>query len=88
MNIEEIIDKKPHLGDSLRLYKKISEFNKIVSIVEKNPIGFGDATYPPELIKEIFDRLSSTLDIPMDHLAPLKEAMGLGQIDFSSLPLN
>ncbi len=88
MNVEEIIDKKPHLGDSLRLYNKISEFNKIVSIVEKNPIGFGDATYPPDLINQIFEGFSSTLDIPMDHLAPLKEAMDLGQIDLSRLPLN
>ncbi len=88
MTIEEIINKRPHLKDTLRLYEKVIEFKKAVSSIYKGTITLEDAAYPSGLINPIFEEFSSILDIPEENLSSLKEAMRLGQIDLTRLPLN
>lgn len=88
IDIKEIIEKKPHLKDSLILYEKLVRFKEAVSCIYKKQISLDDITYPSELIEEIFNSFSSILDVPEENLAPLKEAMRLGQIDLTRLPLN
>ncbi len=88
VNIEEFIERKPHLKDALRLYEKVLEFRKSVSGIYKNSISLEDISYPYELISPIFEYFSSIFDIPEENLVSLIEAMKLGQIDFTRLPLN
>ncbi|GAB4414567.1 MAG: formate dehydrogenase accessory protein FdhE [Thermodesulfovibrionales bacterium] len=93
VSIDEIIEKKPHLKDTLRLYEKVIRFTgairelPLLSNIDKNPIGPEDLTYPSKLIKPIFDAFSAIFDMPEESLEPLKEAMRLGQIDLTRLPL-
>jgi FdhE protein len=88
MDVEEIIQKKPHLKDIINLYKKISEFNRKVSGLNKDLIHIGDVCYPPELIDPILEIFSSTLDVPLENLTPLKEALKFSQIDLTRLTMN
>lgn len=88
ITIQEIVDERPHLKDTLRLYERVIEFKRSTAELNNNLISFENIAYPPDLIEPIFERFSSKFDIPEDILAPLKEAMKLGQIDLTRLPLN
>ncbi len=88
VNIEDIIQNKPHLKDILRLYEKVIEFKGFASNMVKSPVSLEDVFYPSELINPIFESFSSIFDMPEDSLTPLREAMRLGQIDLTRLPLN
>ena len=93
VNIDEIIERKPHLKDTLGLYEKIVKFVGTVNGLlllnrERNPISVENIDYPPELIDHIFETFSSTFHIPEDNLLPLKEVMKRGQVDLTKLPLN
>lgn len=88
VTIQEIVDKRPYLKDTLRLYEKIDEFKRSTVHLNKNLISLGDIAYPQDLIESVFGRFSAEFDIPGDILAPLKEAMRLGQIDLTRLPMN
>lgn len=88
MDINNIKEKKRHLKDTLNLYEKVLEFEGIVSGLGRNPLNFSDITYPSELIEPIFKTFSSIFDMPEEDLVHLKDAMMLGQIDLTRLPLN
>ncbi len=93
VSIDEIIERKPHLKDTLRLYEKVKKF---VGAVNELPflnragtlVSVENIAYPPELIDPIFEAFSSAFYIPEDNLLPLKEAMKRGQVDLTKLPLN
>lgn len=88
VDIEDIIEKKTHLKDTLRLYQKVMKFNNIVNNLMENPVSLADAAYPPDLIEPVFEAFSFVFDVPVESLEPLKEAMTLGRIDFSRLPMS
>jgi FdhE protein len=88
MEIEEIIQKRPYLRETLLLYKKIKEFNNAVASSFKGSIHKGDICYPPDIVNELFDLFSRTFNVPSEGLEPLREAMRLGQIDLTRLPHN
>lgn len=88
VNIKEFIEKRPHLSDALRLYEKVIEFKKAVSSIYKGTIILEDAAYPSGLINPIFEEFSSIFDMAEENLASLKEAMRMGQIDLTRIPLN
>lgn len=88
LTIEEIVSKKPHLEDIFKLYGKVQEFSGLtLESVNGNGVSEGAVAYPPQLIDAVFERFSSIFGIPKENLTPLKEAMQLGQIDFTRLPL-
>jgi len=87
-DIKDIAEKKPHLRDILRIYEKALEFNRVVAGIEGNITGCEARSYPPEAVDRIFQAFSGIFDLPVDIMVPLKEAMGLGQVDLSRLPLN
>lgn len=87
MTIDTIIEKKPHLKDTLRLYEKVVEFNRIISGM-KMEMGCDAVSYPPELTGRLFENFSVIFDLHANTLLPLKEAMQSGHIDLSRLPLN
>ncbi len=81
----EIAEQRPHLKDTLRLFDKVTEFNRLnMNAIALNA---GDVSYPPDSLDPLFESFSSLFDVPGDILAPLKEAMRLGQTDLSRLPL-
>jgi len=84
--IEEIIRAKPHLTDPLRFYEKTLGFMDAVRALV-GPTRPGLIAYPAETIPPILDRLASLLDLPEGTLSPLKQALELGEIDFTRLPL-
>jgi FdhE protein len=84
--IEDIIRQKPHLADTLRFYEKAGKF---LERMREIPVEAGphQNAYAPELIDRIFERFSSFIELPEGSLDPLKQAMELGEIDFTRLPL-
>jgi FdhE protein len=85
--IEEIIKQKPHLAEPLRFYDKAVQF---IDLARKLPLSPGPTqiAYAPGMIDQIFVRFSSCIELPEGSLSPLKQAMELGEIDFTRLPLD
>lgn len=88
MIIEKIIEERPHLKESLKLYEKALEFGKLILQTIENPLSPEDTTYPSPLIVPLIENFSLIFDMPGEMLTPLKEALELGHIDFTRLPLN
>jgi len=84
--IHEIISQKPHLADPLRFYEKALRF---MDEVKKFPLPArpDQNAYPPALSTRVLDSLSNALDLPEGSLSPLRQALELGEIDFTRLPL-
>ena len=87
MNVEEIIQEKPHLRETIQLYEKVLTFNSVVAKMT-NTITRDEVTYPPDMADVVMERFSSHFGIPEEHLSPFKEALKMGQLDFTRLPLN
>ncbi len=85
VTLQEIVAERPHLQEVVKLYEKVIEFNGSTSDLV---VSLGDVSYRPELIDPLFKSFSSVFDLPEDILNPLKEAMKLGQIDLSRIPIN
>lgn len=86
--IEKIIEKRPHLKETLMLYERVMEFNNIVHNLWRYPISLKNLVYPSDAVDPVFEAFSSIFDVPLENLEPLKEAMKFGRIDFTRLPLN
>lgn len=84
--IEELIAKKPHLEEPLRFYEKTIQFTDAV-----RELGFltrlDQKAYPPRLTGPIIECFLSVFDLPAGSLSPLIQALELGEIDFTRLPL-
>ena len=87
MNAEEIIQEKPHLRETILLYEKILTFDSMVAKMT-DVITLDEVTYPPEIADAVVERFSSHFGIPEEHLTPFREALRMGQLDFTRLPLN
>ncbi len=84
--IKELIAKKPHLEDPLRFYEKSIQFMDEVRALGV-PSKPGLNAYPSVFIGPIVERFLSVFDLPEGSLSPLKQALELGEIDFTRLPL-
>ena len=87
MNLQEIIQEKPHLRETMQLYEKVLTFNGVVAKMT-DAITLDEVTYPPDMADAVLERFSSHFGIPEEHLLPFKEALKMGQLDFTRLPLN
>jgi FdhE protein len=85
-SIEKLIAKKPHLADTLRFYERAVQFADAVKALGM-PSKPGLNAYPPEFIDRIVVLFHSVVDLPEGSLSPLKQALELGEIDFTRLPL-
>lgn len=84
--VEEILRERPHLTDPVRFYEKTVQF--VASVREFVPAPRPARTaYPAEALAPIFERFSSFIELPAGSLDPLKQAMELGEVDFTRLPL-
>ena len=84
--VDEIIAQKPHLAGPLRFYVKTVRFTEAVKRlrIAARP---GMVAYPPVFVAPVLDRLSTEIALPEGSLSPLRQAMELGEIDFTRLPL-
>ncbi len=84
--IEDLISKKPHLADPLRFYAKVMKFMAGVKDLSI-PSEPGQVAYPRGLAARVADSLAAAIDLPEGALSPLREALELGDLDFTRLPL-
>jgi len=84
--MKELIAKKPHLEEPLRFYEKTIRFTDAVRELGWSPSPEQNA-YPPRLTGRIMELFQSVFDLPAGSLSPLVQAMELGEIDFTRLPL-
>ncbi len=82
--IDDIIAQKPHLTDPLRFYAKVMRFLADVKDLSAAP---GQVAYPPGLSARVTNSLAAAIDLPDGTLSPLQEALEVGDIDFTRLPL-
>ncbi len=84
--IENLILTKPHLADPLLFYAKVMRFLADVKDLSVAPEP-GQVAYPPGLSARVAKSLSAAIDLPEGALSPLQEALEVGDIDFTRLPL-
>jgi len=84
--IEEIIAKRPHLADTLWFYERSMLFTDAVKALGM-PLRPGLSAYAPEFVERIVERFLPVVDLPEGSLSPLKQALELGEIDFTRLPM-
>jgi FdhE protein len=91
LSIEEIIKKRPHLKEPFRMYEKVLQY--IGEVRHLMPLMTGETglldrkAYRPETIAPVFTHFLPIFDLPEGSLSPLKEAMEVGDVDFTRLPL-
>ena len=88
MDVAELIRQRPYLKDPLRIYEQVTKF---IAAVREFSLGVTLASpdhkaYAPEFIDSVFVRFSTIFELPEGSLSPLKQAMELGDIDFTRLP--
>jgi FdhE protein len=91
-DLQELIEKKPHLKDPLALYEKVQQFcREAADIIPSNGsslLAVESRAYPAAAAEPIIRRFSAIFGMPDGALAPLKQAMEVGDIDFTRLPLH
>ena len=91
LSIEEIVKERPHLKDTFRMYEKVLQY--IGEVRHLMPLMTGESglldrkAYRPEAIAPVFTYFLPIFDLPEGNLSPLKEAMEVGDVDFTRLPL-
>lgn len=92
LNIEALIQKKPHLEGPFRLYGKILEFTKaareLFVPMDAGPGAIALKAYPPDSVEPILRHFASIIGMPDDSLTPLQQALELEEIDFTRLPFH
>jgi len=84
--ITDILKKKPHLEGPLRFYEKSLLFSNSVRALKLTARPEQHA-YASADIETVFELFSSHIELPEGSLSPLKQAMEVGDIDFTRLPL-
>ncbi len=91
-DIQTLIEKKPHLKDPLKLYEKVQQFcREVCDLLPSNGsrlLTVESKAYPPASVEQIIQKFSSVFELPEGTLAPLKQALEVGDIDFTRLPLH
>ncbi len=84
--IDDLIVQKPHLADPLRFYAKVNRFLAGVKDLSIPPEP-GQTAYPSSLAARVTDSLSAAIDLPEGALFPMRDALEVGDLDFTRLPL-
>lgn len=90
IDIESLIEKRPHLQDPLELYAKWQRFHhEATELLPKvrSAISAEDSqAYPQASARTLFELFVSIFDLPGEELEPLCAALEEGKIDFMQLP--
>lgn len=91
IDIQALIEKRPHLKDPLELFARWQNFHdKAQELLprERSTMSSADAkAYPREIAGKIFHLFAESFDLPDKEFAPLRLALEKGAIDFMRLPL-
>lgn len=91
IDIQELIEKRPHLKDPLELYAKWQGFHQQAMELlpkDRSTMSAEDAkAYPRQIANTVFDLFVSSFDLPAEELTPIKQALENGEIDFMRIPL-
>lgn len=91
-DLQSLIERKPHLKAPLLFFDKVQRYwREVEGFLGEN--GFSvlsvDAkSYPPSVVPFVVGRFSAVINLPPGVLAPLKEALEVGDVDLTRLPLN
>lgn len=92
INIEKLIEERPHLKDPFEFYAKWQRFrHEADEIMPKNRTKLVPAeskAYPRESIGPVLRSFATVFDLPQESLAPLGQAMKAGDLDFMRLPFD
>ena len=90
IDIQALIEKRPHLKDPLELYAKWQRFHAEATELlpkERSAISAEDSqAYPRASAGAVFRLFVSIFDLPGEQLEPLCQALEKGEIDFMQLP--
>ncbi|EKD34146.1 MAG: hypothetical protein ACD_75C02451G0002 [uncultured bacterium] len=92
IDIQALIEKRPHLKDPLELYAKWQRFHhEAAELLAKTGSAVSPAdtkAYPRECAGPVFQLFVSIFNLPGEELAPLALALENGEISFMQLPLD
>jgi FdhE protein len=92
IDIQALIDQRPHLKDPLELFAKLQRFQEeAVKLLPKpeSAVSSEEAkAYPRESVGPIFKLFVSIFNLPGEELEPLHEALENGDIDFMQFSID
>lgn len=87
-----LTEQYPHLKDLFLLYGKADRFwQEVTGLLGTNgttPKNTNVTAYPRDIIGAVLQRFSAAFELPEEPLAPLRQALEAGDIDFTRLPFN
>lgn len=91
IDVQTLIDQRPHLKDPLQLYARLERFEREVAPYlpkERAALTSEESkAYPRENGGAIFAAFTTIFELPAEELQPLAQALERGEIDFMRLPL-
>ena len=91
IEIQALIDQRPHLKDPLELYAKWQRFQQetLELLPKKNSVPSPDdnKAYPRESAEAIVRLFVDTFGLPTETIEPLSRALEQGELDFMRLPI-
>lgn len=92
IDIQALIDQRPHLKDPLELYARWQRFQRETAELlpkARSTMSPQDSrAYPREIAGPVFSLFVSIFELPQEELEPLGRALEEGKIDFMRLPLS
>lgn len=92
IDIQALIEQRPHLKDPLELYAKWQRFHReVTELLPKlrSALSPEDAkAYPRESTGAIFQLFVSIFGLPHEEFEPLRQALDNGDVDFMRIPLD
>ncbi len=91
LDIQTLIEKRPHLKDPFELYAKWQRFHleatELLPKVRSAMSPMDSKAYPREIAGQVFHLFASIFDLPTAEFETLCQALEDGDIDFMRLPL-
>lgn len=92
IDIDTLIEQRPHLKDPLELYARWQRFQQEAANLlprVRSAMGPEDArAYPREIAGEVFSLFVDIFGLSAEQFAPLRQALANCKIDFMRLPLD
>lgn len=91
IDVQALIDQRPHLKDPLQLYARWQRFQEEVNQYlpkDRSSLPAEESkAYPRAKAQEIFRLFAHIFELPAEEFAPLAQALENGDVDFMRLPL-
>lgn len=92
INIEKLIEERPHLKDPFEFYARWQRFQReadeVLPTNRTTLVPAESKAYPRDRAGSVLRSFASVFNLPQEGLAPLGQALAAGEIDFMRLPLD